>query len=722
MGDHVKLAFLWHLHQPDYRDPVGCGDMTLPWVRLHGTRGYTDLGWILERHPEVHATVNLTPILVEQLDGLVRGAFGDRFLDLSARRAEDLTLAEQVEILRGFFRVDWEAGARPLPRYWELLHQRGRDLKSLDLERVVREFSAQDFRDLQVLFNLSWMGFAARTDEDVVKNLLTKGGGFTEVEKDVLLQCQARVLAEVLPRWKRLADRGQVELTTTPYYHPILPLVCDTDAARRALPDAALPPRTARPGDARIQVAKALEAHARIFGARPAGMWPAEGSVSPEAVAILAEAGVRWCASDEDVLFRSELDGEATRADLYRTWAVDAGDREIAMVFRDRTLSDLIGFSYATNPAQEAVTDFLRRVTAIAREVPADPPPLVPVILDGENPWERYPDSGRAFLDQLHQALARGNLDGVRIESTTLGDAVAAAPPARRIRRLHSGSWIQASYAIWIGHPETNLAWQLLCEAGSVFDAHSSDLAEQNRAEAREHLLAAEGSDWFWWYGEDFVSENPEVFDELFRAHLIKVYELTGQATPQRLRIPISEAALGGLAASPLREPTRMVTPVIDGTAAPFVDWYGAGVYRPGHGAGSMFQASARVAALYYGIDPTELFLRLDPTPEGARLEGLGTLRLELAHGERTWTVEAPLVRGPETTATYEGEPLGRVCFGDIVEVSVPFERLGLPGGERVRLAVHLRSEAVEIERLPRYGHLTLTVPAPGTGQRDWRA
>jgi len=718
----VDVAFLWHLHQPDYRDPVGCGDMALPWVRLHATRGYTDLAAVLEAHPEVRSTVNLTPVLVDQIDDYARGLRGDRHLTLSERPAADLSLEDRMEILRGFFAVDWETGVRPLPRYWALLHKRGRDLKTIDLERAAHEFTDAELRDLQVLWNLAWMGFHARATEDVVKNLLAKGEGFTEIEKKVLLECQERVVAEVLPRWKRLASEGIVELTTTPYYHPILPLLVDTDAARRAMPQASLPPRSTRPADAELQLARALDAHEKRFGKRPDGVWPAEGSVSPEVLELFAKHGVRFSASDEEVLLRSESDRPLARTDLYQPFRVDAGEGSVDMVFRDRQLADLIGFSYAQNPAAQAVDDLTGRIAAIGNAAPAGTVPLVSIILDGENPWLRYPASGEAFLGRLHEVLSRGKLDGVELHSTGIGAAITEHPPVRRLTRIHSGSWIEASYRIWIGHEETNLAWQLLSQAGRALDTGGAQLARENRDEALEHLLVAEGSDWFWWYGDDFVADDPEVFDALFRSHLSKVYELTGQATPPRLRVPISEAALGVLGATPLREPTSLVTPVIDGTAAPYVDWAGAGVYRPARGSGAMFQASVVVGALYYGIDQTEIFLRMDPTTEGAHKDEIGTVVVELVQGERTISLEAPLMRDEDVAALYEGEPIGRVCFGDIVEMSIPFERLGLDRGERVRVAVHIRSEAVEIERLPRYGHLTLRVPARDVGQRSYKA
>src|SRR5512138_396728 len=361
----VRLALLWHMHQPPYRD-AETGEYLLPWVRLHATRAYNDMAWILERHPKVRCTVNFTPVLFEQLDDYVAGTAHDRFQDLTRRPAADLAADDRGAILRSFFMVDWETHVRPMPRYWDLLQKRGRDVRHADVAKLAAGFSDQEITDLQALFNLAWMGFGALSDDEGLRALAAKGRDYTREDVAYVLDAQVRTLAGIVPRWRALAQRGQVELSTTPYYHPILPLVCDTDVARRAMPEVELPPRFSRPEDARWHVREAVASHARRFGAPPAGMWPAEGSVSPEAVEILASEGLHWAASDEGVLLHS-LPPDAPRlASLYRPWRVSAGaGGEIAMLFRDRSLSDMVGFTYQGVPAAKAVEDFLGHVGAI---------------------------------------------------------------------------------------------------------------------------------------------------------------------------------------------------------------------------------------------------------------------------------------------------------------------------------------------------------------------
>jgi alpha-amylase/alpha-mannosidase (GH57 family) len=328
------------MHQPLYREPV-TGEYLLPWVRLHATRAYYDMAWMLERHPSIRCTVNFTPVLLEQLEDYVEGRAHDRWLELTARPAEDLTLDQRAAILRSFFMVGWEQNVQPLPRYWEILQKRGRDIRHADVPRLARDFSDQEITDLQLLFNLAWCGFGALADDDGLRALREKGRDFDRADVDYLLGAQRRILAQVIPRWRRLSERGQVELSSTPYFHPILPLLCDTDSALRALPGLTLPSRFVHPEDARWHVREAIALHTRCFGAPPAGMWPAEGSVSPEAVELLAEEGIRWAASDEGVLLHS-LDGSSTRlASLFRPWRVAAGKGgELRMLFRDRSLSE----------------------------------------------------------------------------------------------------------------------------------------------------------------------------------------------------------------------------------------------------------------------------------------------------------------------------------------------------------------------------------------------
>ena len=721
----VRLALLWHMHQPLYREPE-TGEYLMPWVRLHATRAYNDMAWILERHPQVRCTVNFVPVLLEQLDDYVAGRARDRFLDLTLRPAADLAPEERQAILRSFFMVDWETNIQPLPRYWELLQKRGRDVRHVDLARLAQSFSDQELADLQVLFNLAWMGFGAHADEPVVAALQRKGRDFTREDADALLAVQQRILAGIVPRWRALAERGQVELSTTPYFHPILPLVCDTDSAHRALPGLPLPPRFAHPADARWQVRTARENHQARFGRPPAGMWPAEGSVSPEALEVLASEGVCWAASDEAVLLRSLPDGASRMRSLYRPWRVDAGaGGEIRMLFRDRSLSDVIGFTYAKVSARHAARDFTAHLRAVGEAWKADRqqgPATVGVILDGENAWEHYPASGHDFLGELYAALEASP----EIETVTLSEAVADAP-GPVIPRIHSGSWIEASYRIWIGHAEDRQAWTALGRAREQIEAAArlGQVDPERLERARRHLYAAEGSDWYWWYGEDFTTELAAEFDGLFRGNVIRASLLVGAPPPAEALTPIKRAGelhAAGIEAKPLREPTLLLEPVLDGRETDYFEWQGSGLYRPGQHRGSMYGGAQSFNVLRYGFDLEALYLRLDPAESPARsAEVASHLKVSLiAPAGQSWIDFEVFADGRLRAGRHQGRETGQIVLRDIVEIRIPFQALGLTAGTKVALCVHALRGEVEVERLPRYGFVAFTVPDRDFERVNW--
>jgi len=718
----VELAFLWHMHQPPYRDPES-GTYVLPWVRLHATRGYLDMARIHARHPEVKGTVNFTPVLLRQLQDYASGAGRDRYLDLTERPAADLGEAERRFVLRNFFMVSWEQGVRPLPRYRELLHLRGADLTDVDLAQVSRRFGPGEIRDLQVLFNLAWMGFAAREEEDVVRDLLRKGRDFTEDDKRALLDVQSRLVASVIPAWKEVASRGAVELSATPFYHPILPLLCDTDVARVAMPGVELPPRLRARDDAEEQVSRARREMERLFGAAPQGMWPAEGSVSPEALEVFAGAGTRWLASDEEVLFRSLPPGADRVSSLYRPWRVRAGDSEVTMVFRDRGISDAIGFQYARTSAVDATSDLFGNLSRIADASPraGGEPPLVAVILDGENPWEYYPESGRDFLQTL---FARLQAKEAGVATTSIGARVARGAPPGRIERIHAGSWIDANFRIWIGHPEERAAWALVGEAKEALrEAERNGVTDETLEKARDQLLAAEASDWFWWYGEDFVTDTKSDFDRLFRSRIQAVFRILGRSTPPAAFTPIG---LGrGVESSPFVPPAGFVRPRLDGRETSWLEWLGAGTYHASEArGGSMHQAVGNIEGLRFGFDAQAFHLRLDPRWDDSSrlLTELEEVRVDIEIDESRIELGVKLRAGRLLPYSVEkGTSLGAGCLGSIVELSFGFSELGIRAGQHARFAVRGMRGAVEVERLPPSGWLAFDVPDESFEQRTWK-
>src|SRR6185437_3398613 len=361
----LSVIFLWHQHQPFYKDPLS-GQYELPWVRLHATKDYLDMVSLLDEFPKIRASFNLVPSLLIQLDDYAQGKAKDPFLSLSQKPAAELSFEDRQFLLRNFFMAHEENRINPFPRYRELLDKRGRSISEEALSRAQNYFKEQDWRDLQVWFNLAWMDPLWQQKEPLVAQLYGKGKNFTEADKRQLLDLQQALCARVVPKHKELMERGQIEVSATPFYHPILPLLCDTESARMAMPQAVLPQsRFAFPEDARQQIEKALEDHRLRFGRRSAGMWPSEGSVSEAAAGLFLDAGVRWIATDEAVLAKSWEGDAFRREDMYEPYQFIKEGRALHIFFRDHELSDAIGFTYAGWEAPAAAADFIRRLHEI---------------------------------------------------------------------------------------------------------------------------------------------------------------------------------------------------------------------------------------------------------------------------------------------------------------------------------------------------------------------
>ena len=713
----ARAVFLWHLHQPDYRD-AQTGQPLLPWVRLHACRAYSDMAAALEKFEAVKAVVNFAPSLLLQLEAWLSGNAVDLHEALAKRPAESLGQEERMLLLRDSFSVDWDIWVRPVPRYAELLELRGSDLRHIDLLDRQARFAPQDLRDLQVHFLLAWMGFAARREEPFVAELAGKERGFSEDEKIELIATQRRIGARILPRWKALAARGQVEITCSPLNHPILPLLVDTDSARRAMPGMALPPRFSHPEDAREQVARGLGVANRVFGTRPEGMWPSEGSVSPEVIDLLSSCGVRWCATDEGVLAKSDLSPSeplppGMRAHHRGYLAGSQGD--VCVLFRDRELSDMIGFRYARMAPETAAADLVRRISAAGNDA------LVTIALDGENPREHYPESGEDFLEALYTALS-----AVPGSTVLPRDEIRARRPRARISRIHSGSWIDANFRIWIGHPEDNAAWTLLGAARGALEQTEMTVGLEQIEAARAELFVAEGSDWFWWYGDDFVTDSAATFDALFRGRVAQAYRALGLPVPTAVSTPIIAPSKDlANAAAVIVQPRRLIQPLIDGYSRNYYEWAGAGQYRPGSAiGGSMFQGRSAYEQLCFGFSKSELFLRLDPAP-GTQIGGEVQVAVARLLGDRreekTGRVLLGKGGGDLPVIDETGARCGIARTGVLVELALSLTALGLFAGNRISLVVRVLRGDLEIERLPRLGELETVVPDRRFEQAHWQ-
>jgi alpha-amylase/alpha-mannosidase (GH57 family) len=625
------------MHQPYYKDTV-TGEYVLPWARLHGAREYIHMAEVLAQYPRIKATFNFVPSLTEQIEEYARGEAIDRALALS--RQDTWSDDDKAYILSFFFSVNWDNIVRRYPRYSQLL-----DLR----HQVKGEASLLDddyYRDLVAWFNLVWLDHLALENAPDLRSLVEKGQNFTREDIALILCKQQEYLARILPLYNHLRERGQIEIATSPYYHPILPLLVDSGTAHRANPGMPLPePPFRHPEDAAEQIRLAVEAHKAAFGEAPRGMWPSEGAVCPEILPILAHHGFRWFATDEAIL-SSSLSVSLKRDAyahlevphvLYQPYAVLPSpisnlQSPLAVIFRDHVLSDRIGFVYQSMDGQEAAEDLIHRLqVAYERLNDPDNPYLVSIILDGENCWEYYPDHGDPFLHHLYQRLSEETV----IETVTVSEYLERFPPRETIppalRRgpstgsgersgqaslrtgdhLTTGSWIGGNLETWIGEAEQNRAWEVLGRVREELVAWQGatpgagfDVLE----DAWRQIYIAEGSDWFWWYCSRNVSGQDQLFDRAFRQHLSRVYYAIGQPVPPWLTEPIQ----GLTERQDYRPASGYTIPRFSAAAEAGLEWTGAGFLEPVVSAGSMQRTDLVLRRLYFGYNPIALCFRLE--------------------------------------------------------------------------------------------------------------
>ena len=733
MNTPLNVAFIWHMHQPYYKDLLS-GNYLLPWVRLHATKDYYDMAAILYKFPTINQTFNVVPSLLMQIDDYAKGEGRDIFLELSKKPAHDLLNSEKEFILLNFFFANWENMIKPFPRYWDLLHKRGLHCNKEEIEGAIHRFSDDDFRDLQLLFNLCWFDPVFLKDDDFIAEIVEKGKNFTEEEKINLLDKQREIVAMVIPNYKKLMEEGRVELTTTPYYHPILPLLCDSSIASTAMPDIRLPEKNFKhPEDADAQLKKAIEFHKKTFGSVPKGMWPSEGSVSEEALSLIASRGIEWVATDEEILEASShkrvkrsANGGVTNPDfLYKPYLYKAGDKDISIVFRDHQLSDLIGFVYSSWEPESAARDFMDKLTAIRHSLAEKNKKgdhLVSVILDGENCWEHYKNDGWDFLSSLYKMME----DDPLINMVTVSEHLESHPPEKRLDHIFPGSWINHNFKIWIGHEEDNRAWNYLkMTRDALIMAEKDGKVDSDLLElAWEHIYIAEGSDWCWWYGDEHSTENDIDFDRLFRKNLINVYKLIKKEVPSELTKPIIETERH---LEPVSQATSYIYPTIDGEITNYFEWLGAGLIELELTGGTMHKASFMLSHIYYGFNRENIFFRIDLNDD-VECDEISDLCISLimkdAHSIEI-NVEGLGCCNGATVRTLSEEKRGiniKAAFCDVLEIEVPNHVHKAKAGEEIEYYVSVKRGNGEIERWPSIGYFTITFPGEDFESMVWNA
>ena len=608
----LRVIILWHQHQPFYKDLV-TGEYRLPWVRLHALKDYYGMVKILDEFPQVHQTFNLVPSLITQIQDYVSGSANDPFLQVASKPARDLSAEERRFALQYLFQANPVNMIGRYPRYRELWERfRGAGDSP---ERADRYFQPQDLTDLQVLSQIAWFDEFFLDDPDIAA-LIKKGHGYSLDDQKFVIARERELLAKVLPAHAAAAREKRIEISTSPFYHPILPLVCDTNQGGVSTPGLPLPQNRYRhPEDAREQLVRGLDLHEKVFGVRPVGVWPSEGSVSEEVLGIAQSLGVQWMATDEGVLGRSlginfARDGagrlpEQNARSLYNIHRFENGNTRMHLIFRDHTISDLVGFVYSGMAAQDAAGHLIRSIKEAGHAlVSQGRDAIIPVILDGENAWEYYPQSGREFLRRFYDALQRE--PGVK--AVTVSEAIAAPKDFGKLTSLVPGSWINANFNVWIGAPEDNKSWDYLYHARTYYAQAAAQAGEAQRNLAFEELLIAEGSDWNWWYGPEHHSANDREFDELYRKHLSNVYQALGASPPDYLAQPIT----GGASRPQFTPQTSYIHPRVAGDMVRYFEWMGGAVYTADHRAGAMHGKQFLLDSVYAGIDEENVYGRLD--------------------------------------------------------------------------------------------------------------
>ncbi len=651
----AKLTFLWHLHQPQYRTADAV--VHAPWVLLHAAGEYMTLVRVLAESGLAGQVLNVTPVFLDQLAAYRDGTARDPLLEALRTPARELDPGRKTDLLRWAFLLH----PNQLNRFPRLAELAGRARGGLG-EDVTRRFTVQDLNDVQVLLVLAYAAPNLRWEPQLA-DLVAKGSGFGDGARRLAVEWLAACPGRLLEAYRGLGASDRVEFSTSPWGHPIMPLLIDTRIVQASWAPRAAPaaPPFAAPDDASEHLRAGLEA-ARSFGFAPVGCWPPEGSVSEAAVAVYGEHGVRWLTTDEGILAASlgrNLSGETgVRPELFQSWRLPSGGP--TLFFRHRGLSDFVGFQAARfGDEGQAAKEFVGHLRRTASHLPADAG--IVIALDGENPWTSYPEGGARFLATL--AVELGQSSQLRLE--TLAGRLDQETP-QPLPRLHPGSWIGGTFATWIGHEEKNRAWETLGRVRALGGSRSG-----------RSWLAAEGSDWWWWFGDDNPTLLAPLYDELFRAHLRDACVAAGVVPPAELAAPVRAAA------TRLKLPLSRTwpVPVFDGGTSSYFKWIvAAWVEAP--------STSRRVARVALRAEPDRLWLRLEPPPgAGPPVPVVVTL---VTPGRRSgWTLPTDL---PDACAV-----------GRVLEASLPLPpgevMLGIEcGGERLPAEGLWRLELVEVD------------------------
>ncbi|MBT9174872.1 MAG: hypothetical protein DDT22_00537 [candidate division WS2 bacterium] len=694
----LYIAFLWHFHQPIYKD-YSTNKYLLPWVRLHLIKNYYFMAYLLSVNNKIKATFNFTPSLLEQINDFTEHNASDYFVELSNKNPTELSQEDKLFILNNFFNLNQERIINQNSHYL-YLQKKKESLKEHSGD-LTESFSKQEYLDLQVLFNLYWLPPNYLVDDPQLSKLLRKKSKFTDQDKETILNKQKEIIKITLPLYQTLLKNNQIEITTSPFYHPIMPLMIDTNLAKKCQ-DTPLPEMPFRAQeDLEEQLTTGKKYSEECFNSSISGLWPSEGAVSPEIVPIILKAGFNWIASDEAILYKSKKIEH--RNDLYRPYFVENEGKRLHIFFRDRIISDLIGFTYSAIDSLTAVKDFIKRANSIRQDANEDL--ILSIILDGENAWDAYENSGFSFLSNLYQSLI--NQEG--FELCTFSEGLNKVE-SQKLKGLASGSWVGGDFRLWIGKNEDNTSYDYLRQVRNDYLKFSNTEKEK----AKKSLFAAEGSDWNWWYGDEENRDALRNFDYIYRTHLMNVYILNDREIPDFLRRPIIEEDFPPYDL----EPRGMINPIINGVISDYFEWYNASFFKPEIGRDVIALSNNLIEKLYFGFDNHNLYFLLKPSKNCEHISEY-IIELNLKGSRELLSLTCKKTANDVLIGSAKNILLTSQ-YDKVLEIGFSFKDAGFTMGESLLMHLNILIEGRLVSRIPKTGYLSFTLPDEHYSQRNW--
>lgn len=707
----LSIAFYWHMHQPVYQ-LTPTGDYLMPWVRLHAVKDYLDMVLILEKFPKIKLNFNLVPVLLDSLIDYGENDLHDIHSRLTVTDVEDLTADDKEFIINNFFDANFHSMILPSDEYNRLYQK-----YQLNQENDINMFSNQEYSDLMALFNLAWFDPIYKNMYPELKKLIKKGKGYTTEDRIKIIDIQRDIIRKIIPTYKKFSDEGKIEITTSPYYHPILPILLDIKGIKKSS-ETDLPSNLKMELDAKMQTEMALDRMEDIFGKRPRGIWPSEHCINSKELNLFKELGVDWTISDEGILsnsinFEFVRDFRGYLEDPYHLLkSYKYKDDGVNIIFRDSVIPNLIGFEYPSHPAEGAANDLYDRIKVAQSKLLSSPDEnhLITIAMDGENCWENYTSDGSTFLSTIYSLIE----NDPSLETVLISDYL-DKDTQKPLNKISSGSWVNRNFKLWIDEPLKNLAWTYLKQVRDDFSNYvKQNPLNPNIEAARRELFICEGSDWFWWYGEPNDSGRDNIFDYIFREHLKNIYLYLGLEVPQYLDTPLLSAIT-----KPSRYPKGEFTPVMDGKEKDDDNWLNAGCIKIPDG--PVLKEDKFYDKICFGYDKDNLYLRfyineyLKDTPSmskrvnqmyvymrnQSRKQSLSPIRIiqktesllpiskEKFHNEMQISIydgEINLVRLvkaiPNNLWAITSSKTIKAVYDKVVDISIPFESLGVEHGE----------------------------------------